>query len=105
MDLRDRLPLDKVIHCTRSLLEEAGYELEIDGISHRYDPRIAITVISRAHILDDAGESFGEHLQAVVGLGERPSYPGGMLRLHFTLAGEWITEDRIAPPSQLPPAP
>lgn len=96
MDLRISLPQEKVITCTRSLLEEAGHELEIDGVLHRYDPDVEITVISRAQVLDDAGDSFGEHLQAVVGLGNGPGYPGGMLRLYFTTSGQWITEDRIA---------
>jgi hypothetical protein len=102
MELRDILGKDHVFRCTHDLISEAEGSLEIGDKLIQFSPDEELVLISRAYVIDDSGEGFGDHLEAIVGLGhervERWSiYRKGMLRLYFKLDGTLITEDRIPP--------
>ena len=90
---------DHVRRVTREFLTECSWSLEVDDTLVAVPQEVELVVYSRAIVLSDHG--FGNHLEAVVFLGESGYPPNscpihGVLRLYLTPTGQMISEDRYS---------
>ena len=103
--IEERIPKDRVLSAVEEFLQSADHELEMDNRVISFLSSDTFRVISRAYVISDDDEGFGDHFEAGVGLGAEElddgswSYTKGILRIYFSLDGEMITEDRFPPPA------
>lgn len=96
------LPISLVIGQAREFLDSCNWCLEIDDENTVTIPSDTLLFVrSRAFVLNDDKDVFGNHFQAIVEVGRetigsltRPKYV--VLKLYFNLSGRMITEDRFS---------